>query len=109
MKMLLKAKFKIGVDASAAIGPVGRDAAAKVSPGTAFLIYSRAKGLYAGASFEGGFLVTDDDANARFYGVEHIKAKEILFHGKVEMPAEARHLVAALERYSRPPQPAGAQ
>ncbi len=60
MEMLNKTKFKIGVDASAAVGPVGRDAEAKVGPGTAILVYSRAKGLYAGASFEGGILLSDD-------------------------------------------------
>lgn len=102
MKMLLKTKAKVGVDASAAVGPVGRDAAAKVGPGTALLVYSRAKGLYAGASFEGGFVVTDDEANARFYSVPGIKAKDILFNAKVTMPDEAKHLVGSLEAYAKP-------
>ena len=59
VKMLLKSKFKIGVDASAAAGPVGRDAEAKVGAGTAILVYARAKGLYVGATVEGGLLRPD--------------------------------------------------
>ena len=100
MEMLNKTKFKIGVDASAAIGPVGRDAEAKVSPGTAILVYSRAKGLYAGASFEGGILLRDDAANRKFYDMKNITLKEILFERKVGMPMEARPLVNSLKSYS---------
>lgn len=102
MDMLIKSKFKIGLDASAAIGPVGRDAAAKASPGTAILIYSRARGLYGGASFEGGFLVSDDKANEEFYNVTGITIRDILFRGRVKMPEVAKPLVADLEKYSAP-------
>lgn len=102
MDMLIKSKFKIGVDASAAVGPVGRDAAAKVSPGTAILVYSRAKGLYAGATFEGGFLVSDDKANEEFYKMPGISVRDILFRNRVKMPKVAKPLVADLERYSAP-------
>lgn len=98
--MLLKTKFKIGVDASAAAGPVGRDAEAKVGVGTAILVYSRAQGLYAGASFEGGLLLIDGDLNEDFYDVDDLSAKEILLEKKVEMPEEAKPLVNALNRYA---------
>ncbi len=98
MEMLSKAKFKIGVDASAAIGPVGRDAEAKVGPGTAILAYSRAKGLYAGASFEGGFLLSDKKANEKFYNIKGITLQDIIFNNKVQMPEEAKPLVELLNR-----------
>src|SRR6188768_21271 len=42
----------LGVDASAAAGPVGRDASASVTPTAAIYTYSRSKGLFAGASIE---------------------------------------------------------
>jgi len=100
MEMLSKTKFKIGVDASAAIGPVGRDVAAKVSPGTAVLVYSRTRGAYAGASFEGGFLVSDDKANEEFYGKKGISLRDILFRQAVPMPKEALPLVEVLQKYS---------
>ena len=99
MEMLLKTKFKIGVDASAAAGPVGRDAEAKVGPGTAILVYSRAKGLYAGAAFEGGFLLSDDEANETFYDKKHISIKDILFEKIVAVPSEAGALIKTLEKY----------
>ncbi len=99
MEMLNKTKFKIGLDASAAVGPVGRDAEVKVSPGTAILVYSRAKGLYAGASFEGGILLRDDIANRKFYNMEDITIQNILFENKVKMPDEAKPLVSVLNEY----------
>lgn len=100
VEMLNKTKFKIGVDASAAVGPVGRDAEAKVSPGTAILAYSRAKGLYAGASFEGGLLLNDNTANENFYNMKNITFQDIIFKRKVNMPDEAKPLINLLGSYS---------
>lgn len=99
MEMLTKTKFKIGVDASAAAGPVGRDAAVKLGPGTAILVYSRAEGLYAGATFEGGLLLSDEDANETFYDKKGISMKDILFEGKVAISPEAVKLIDTLEKY----------
>lgn len=101
MEMLNKSKFKVGVDASAAAGPHGRDAEAKVSVETSILVYSKAKGLYAGASFEGGFLIPDDAANEEFYGPKNSSLNEILFGAKVEMPEEAKPLIDVLKKYSQ--------
>jgi lipid-binding SYLF domain-containing protein len=100
MEMLNKTKFKIGVDASASVGPVGRDAEAKISPGTAILAYSRAKGLYAGAAFEGGILLNNNTANEKFYNVKNITLQDIVFERKVDMPVEAKPLVGLLKSYS---------
>ena len=101
MEMLSKSKFKIGVDASAAIGPMGRDAEAKVGAGTAILVYSRAKGLYAGVSFEGGLLLSDKKANKNFYNVAGITIQDILFNNKVQMPEEAKPLVKLLNQWGK--------
>lgn len=99
MEMLIKTKFKLGVDGSVAAGPVGRDAAAKLGPGTAILVYSRAKGLYAGATIEGGLILNDNDANEKFYGVKGITTQDILFKKAVEMPDAAKDLINALKMY----------
>ena len=40
LESLLKIKCKLGLDASVAIGPYGRDADAKIGPDTAFLVYA---------------------------------------------------------------------
>lgn len=97
--MLLQTRFKIGVDASAAAGPVGRDAAAKVGPGTALLAYSRAKGLYAGVSFEGGALVNNDKMNEALYG-RKTGIRDILINRIFPLPEEAEPLVRTLSLHA---------
>ena len=72
IKPLLKGKLKIGADASATAGPVGR----KAEAGTDILLksaiysYSRSKGLFAGIALDGAVLQLDDGANKNVYGKE---------------------------------------
>ncbi len=86
----------LGADASAAAGPVGRDAHVAVTPTAAIYTYSRSKGLFAGASLEGAVIATQKTANARYYG-RPITSIDIL-SGHVPAPARARVLHAALGR-----------
>jgi lipid-binding SYLF domain-containing protein len=86
----------LGVDASAAAGPVGRDAHVGVTPTAAIYTYSRSKGLFAGASLEGAVIATQKTANARYYG-RPVRAIDILA-GRVSPPAKASVLRAALGR-----------
>ncbi|MGA7908376.1 MAG: lipid-binding SYLF domain-containing protein, partial [Candidatus Sulfotelmatobacter sp.] len=55
MQHLLHSKFKLGADASAAAGPVGRDAAADTDwkMKAEVLTYSRARGVFAGIDLNG--------------------------------------------------------
>ncbi len=55
MDDLLSSKFKIGANASAAAGPVGRDAAAGTNwkMQAEILTYSRARGIFAGVDLSG--------------------------------------------------------
>ncbi len=100
LTLLLKSKLKIGGEVSAAAGPVGREAGVKAGlPATGILIYSRARGAFIGASFEGGLIMTDDEANKLFYGIDGIKAREILLEGRVEMPQEAASLINTVKKY----------
>ena len=80
---LLEDKFTLGGNLSVAAGPVGRsaDAATNVRLDSQILAYSRAKGLFAGATFEGAALHANDSANKAFYGRE-ISLREILFADK---------------------------
>ena len=100
MNVLSQTQFRIGVDAAATAGPHGAEAEAKYSGDTPILVYSDIGGLYAGASFEGGFLVPDNKANAAYYNDEAILMEEILFQNKVEKTAEARKLIELIERRS---------
>lgn len=98
MEILHKSKFKVGVDASAAAGPVGRDAEAKLSPNAAILAYSRSKGLYLGASIEGGALAPDRGANKKYYGDANLSTQDILYGKKVAMPDAAVPLARKLKQ-----------
>jgi lipid-binding SYLF domain-containing protein len=97
---LLKSEFTLGGNASVAAGPVGRSAEASTDArmGAKILAYSRAKGLFAGATLEGSSLRSDDDANRRFYGRE-MPAKAIAEASDLPAaPAAARQWRAALGR-----------
>ncbi|MEY2483658.1 MAG: YSC84-like protein 1 [Verrucomicrobiota bacterium] len=86
----------LGADASAAAGPVGRDAQAAITPTAAVYTYSRSKGLFAGASLEGAVIATQKTGNARYYG-RPVSARAIL-SGSVSSPAGASVLHSALGR-----------
>jgi len=100
LDFLLKSRLKIGGEISAAVGPVGRELGAQVGvPAAGILVYSRAKGLFAGASFDGGVIASDDKANQIFYGIENIRIRDILSREKVSMPEEAKGLIESLMEY----------
>jgi lipid-binding SYLF domain-containing protein len=98
---ILTSKVKIGGDASASAGPVGRNAAAStdVTLRAEILTYSRSRGLFAGISLEGSTLRPDNDANERLYG-KKIDAKEIALHGAVPVPPSAKSLISTLNHHS---------
>jgi lipid-binding SYLF domain-containing protein len=98
---ILSSKVKIGGDASAAIGPVGRNAAADtdVTLRAEILTYSRARGLFAGVSLAGSTVRPDNDANERVYG-KKISARDIVLHGAVPPPPSAKLLLSTLRKHS---------
>ena len=69
VQKLLDNKVTLGADASAAAGPVGRDAqaATDIQMRAKILSYSRARGLFAGMTLNAGTIHQDRDANERFY------------------------------------------
>ena len=70
MQHLLSSKFKLGADASAAAGPVGRDAGADTDwkMKAEVLTYSRARGLFAGIDLNGSAVTQDKDETRVLYG-----------------------------------------
>ncbi|HTZ33299.1 MAG TPA: lipid-binding SYLF domain-containing protein [Methylomirabilota bacterium] len=98
---ILTSKFKLGADASAAAGPVGRTASAETDATLRadILSYSRARGAFAGVSLEGSTLRPDNDANKNLYG-KKIDAKEIVLDGAVKAPASASTLLETLDKAS---------
>jgi SH3 domain-containing YSC84-like protein 1 len=67
---LMKGKFTIGADASAAAGPVGRNAAAATDAklGAEIYSYSRSRGLFLGVSVDGSALEIDETKQTAYYG-----------------------------------------
>jgi lipid-binding SYLF domain-containing protein len=101
VRKLLQSGVKLGVDASAAAGPVGRTAegATDLQLHAEILSYSRSRGLFAGVSLAGAVLRTDYGANYQFY--QHVyEAKEILIDGLATPPAAAKQLDDILTQYS---------
>jgi lipid-binding SYLF domain-containing protein len=100
MKHLLSDKFTIGGDATAAAGPVGRDASAQTDAklNAEILSYSRSRGLFAGISLEGATLRPDEDTNKELYG-RSATNREILT-GDFKAPASAATFERRLNRES---------
>jgi SH3 domain-containing YSC84-like protein 1 len=98
---ILKSKVKIGGDASAAAGPVGRNASAETDATlrAEILSYSRARGLFAGISLSGSTLRPDNDGNKRLYGKE-VTADAIVFDKAVPAPPSAALLLSTLTKHS---------
>jgi SH3 domain-containing YSC84-like protein 1 len=100
-RSILSSKVKLGGDASAAAGPVGRNASAEtdVTLRAEILSYSRARGLFAGISLAGSTLRPDNDANKSLYGKD-VSAKSIVFEGAVAAPPSAKLLLHQLNKKS---------
>jgi SH3 domain-containing YSC84-like protein 1 len=105
-RAILGGKFKIGGDAAASAGPVGRDSQANldVYMRTTILTYSRSRGLFAGVSLEGSTLRPDNKANQELYG-KKLSAKSIVLENAAPMPvpASAEKLVDRLNKYGKNP------
>ena len=96
---MLHSKVKLGANASAAAGPVGRDAqaATDVLLNAEFLTYSRAKGLFAGLDLSGDVLEANvDDTRAEYGSDVHINS---ILQGAVKTPPNAEHFVHTIAKY----------
>lgn len=98
---LMKTGVKIGGSLMAAAGPLGREANAATTPipASGLLAYSRARGVFAGATINGSTLRSDDADNAVIYG-RRVDQSDILT-GKIKPTAAAEPLLTVLRRYYR--------
>ena len=98
---ILRSKVKLGADAAAAAGPVGRDAqaATDVMMHAEILTYSRSRGLFAGISLDGSTLRPDNSATEKVYG-QKISARDVVLEHKVGTPKAGQLLVSTLEKAS---------
>ena len=103
MQHLLASKFKLGGDASAAAGPVGRDAQAMtdLTLRAQVLTYSRARGLFLGVSVSGGVIHQAEGDTQAFYQ-KPLTFRTIL-SGETPAPKEAEPFLKAVEKYAPTP------
>lgn len=99
MQDLLKSKFKIGGDASASAGPVGRHAQAatdwKLS--SELLTYSRSKGLFAGIDLDGTSVSQNLDDTNVYYGAPH--TFEEILKGNVLPTPDSKPFLRTIAKY----------
>jgi lipid-binding SYLF domain-containing protein len=98
---ILTSKVKIGANASAAAGIIGREqtVATDAFLRAQIISYSRARGLFAGVSLEGSTLRPDNRANRKLYGKE-VNAKGVVLQGEVPPPSSALELLSILNSKS---------
>lgn len=91
---LLSAQWKIGADAGIAAGPFGRQASASTDwkANSGILTYSRAKGVFAGATLNGANVRADEGAIKDFYG--HDVGFRAILTGRVAPPPAAHEFLA---------------
>jgi lipid-binding SYLF domain-containing protein len=96
---LLKNKFKIGGDASAAAGPVGRSsqAATDWKMNAELLSYSRNKGLFAGIDLDGTSVSQNQEDTNTYYGKAH--KFDAVLKGDVAVPQGSVPFVRSVAHY----------
>lgn len=100
MQHLLSSKFKLGADASAAAGPVGRDAAADtdIKMRAEVLTYSRSRGLFAGIDLSGAVINQDKDETRALFG--RMISFESILRGNAPAPKGSGAFLEAVKKYS---------
>lgn len=98
MEKLLSSKFKLGADASAAAGPVGRHVEGETDwkMRAEVLTYSRARGLFAGVTLNGAVIEQDSDATRAFYGRD--TSFRAILQGSVMAPDGSEPFLAAVRK-----------
>jgi lipid-binding SYLF domain-containing protein len=100
MEHLLSDHFKLGGDASAAAGPVGRTAAAgtDVEMNDKILTYSRSRGLFAGIDLSGAVVSQDKDETRILFG--KMAPFDSILKGEVPPPSGSRPFLTELRKVS---------
>jgi lipid-binding SYLF domain-containing protein len=96
---MLKSKFKLGADAAASAGPVGRNtqASTDASMRAEFLTYSRSQGLFAGLDLDGTVLSQNADDTRTEYGAD--VPFDVVLHGNKTVPENASAFVRTVAHF----------
>jgi SH3 domain-containing YSC84-like protein 1 len=87
LKQVIQSQFKLGADASIAVGPKGTgvEASTTLAMGADIYSYSRARGAFAGGSFEGSYIAAREEWNKAYYG-QTLSVEDIVLHNKASSP-----------------------
>jgi lipid-binding SYLF domain-containing protein len=89
-------KLTLGAGASAAAGPVGRQAEVAAGVNAEVFAYSRARGLFAGVALDGTAITIDNKANRNFYNKRGVLPSEIMSGAVTTSSENSRRFLAAL-------------
>lgn len=101
MQDLLSSKFKIGADAAAAAGPVGRNtqASTNLTLKSELLTYSRSRGVFAGIDLDGTVVSQNSDDTELYYGAPH--TFDQILKGNVLPPDSSKPFLRTVVKYFR--------
>jgi lipid-binding SYLF domain-containing protein len=99
LREMLKDNLKLGADAGAVAGPVGRrvEAGTNLTFDSPIYSYSRNKGVFAGVALDGSVLTVDDSSNQKVYGKD-VSGADILIEKRIPVGDVTRPFVEALKR-----------
>jgi len=98
-RLLFNQRFNVGVDAKAVAGPNAAEAERDNRPiiDAPVLVYSKSKGLFAGATVKLGYLSRNDNANFLLYNTQYT-LPELLYSDWVQPPPEVQPLMNYVQR-----------
>jgi len=87
LKQVIQSQFKLGADASVAVGPKGAgvEAATTLAMGADIYSFARARGAFAGGSFEGSYIAAREEWNKAYHG-QALSVEDIVLHNKAPNP-----------------------
>ncbi|MDR0901591.1 MAG: lipid-binding SYLF domain-containing protein [Opitutaceae bacterium] len=102
-RMLFKNRFNVGVDANAVAGPHWAEAEAinQEVLNTPVLVYTKTKGLMAGATVKTGYMSRNDEANRVLHKTSYTMP-ELLYGDFVECADEAKPLMDYITQIAPP-------
>lgn len=101
-RMLFKSRFNIGIDAKVVAGPKAaeRERNNHEILNSPMLAYTKATGLFAGATVKAGHITRSDSANFMMYNTRYTMP-ELLYSDWVQPPEEVRPLMALVQRLTQ--------
>jgi lipid-binding SYLF domain-containing protein len=101
-RMLFNQRFNVGVDAKAVAGPKAAELERANHPivDAPILVYTKSRGLYAGATVKTGYIARNDDANFKLYQTQYT-LPELLYSDWVKPPSEVVPLMEYVKQIAR--------